>query len=164
MAVAASEEMSAAEITKMASADASHLNPRRTAFLPRTPERGGVQIDAPDVEVNLDGVRVRQALHNLIDNAIRHSNAADVSVRGSVQDGVVRIAVEDNGPGFPDGFAASAFEPFRQGSTVGGSSEQRPGAGLGLAIVRAIAQSHGGDAVAENRAEGGGRVVVTFRQ
>jgi signal transduction histidine kinase len=58
----------------------------------------------------------------------------------------VRITVRDRGPGFPEGFAAHAFERFRRGASTG------PGSGLGLAIVAAVAEAHGGRAfVAEDR-------------
>jgi signal transduction histidine kinase len=74
-------------------------------------------------------------------------------------EGGVRITVEDSGPGFPEAFLDRAFEPFARGP---GHESDGDGAGLGLAIVRAVAQSHGGSAVAENRPEGGARVTVSL--
>jgi signal transduction histidine kinase len=114
-------------------------------------------VRAPDRTVVLDPDRVRQAVDNLVDNALRFARRS-VFIRGEADDGTVRIVVEDDGPGFPEAFRDQAFEPFtRVDGRSGGSVE---GAGLGLAIVRMVAESHGGYAAIENRREGGGRVVL----
>ena len=68
------------------------------------------------------------------------------------------IAVEDSGGGFSPSFLPHAFEPF----TRDAGHDELSGAGLGLAIVRAIAEGHDGTAVAEN-IEGGARVAVIMR-
>ena len=73
-----------------------------------------------------------------------------------VPDGVVRFSVEDQGPGLPEG-GGRVFHPFQRG-------EASDGLGLGLALVRRIAEAHGGDAFAENRGEGGARVGFTVRR
>jgi len=73
----------------------------------------------------------------------------------------VRLIVEVSRSGFPPELVGRAFEPF-----AGGGSERadgRTGAGLGLAIVRAVAEAHGGHAKAANRLEGGARVTVVLR-
>jgi two-component system OmpR family sensor kinase len=119
---------------------------------------GGVtlEVDAGDDRAHLDPVRVRQAVENLVDNAVRHSPAgAAVRISASREDGRVRIRVDDGGPGFAPSALATVFEPFA-GTDDGG-------AGLGLAIVRAVAVAHDGDAVAENPAGGGARVTLTLR-
>ena len=78
-------------------------------------------------------------------------------LRVDVPDGVVRFSVEDQGPGLPEG-GGRAFHPFQRG-------EASDGLGLGLALVRRIAEAHGGTAFAENRGEGGGaRVGFTVRR
>jgi two-component system sensor kinase FixL len=65
------------------------------------------------------------------------------------------VRVEDDGPGFSPEMLPIAFEPF-----AGGTSD---GAGLGLAIVRTVAGSHGGHVVAENLPGGGASVTITLR-
>lgn len=100
---------------------------------------------------------IRQALDNLLGNAIRHTAPGStitmcVAVDG---DGVV-IEVADAGPGFPDGFTEEAFERFRRA----GGDRPDGGSGLGLAVVRAIARAHGGDATAGNAVSGGAVVRV----
>jgi signal transduction histidine kinase len=62
-----------------------------------------------------------------------------VAVRAARIDGVVRIEVEDNGPGLPEGLGARSFEPF-----VRGAGSREPGIGLGLATVKKITEAHGG--------------------
>ena len=114
---------------------------------------------ADGVRASIDPVRVRQALDDLLDNAIRHSPAGGtVAVRASVADGALSLVVDDAGPGFPPGFVERAFEPFMQSPETADGD----GAGLGLTIVRAIAKSHGGSATAQNRPEGGGRVTLVL--
>ena len=103
-----------------------------------------IEVSAPaDLVVLADRRRLEQALANLVENALRHGSGT-VSLRGEVEDGMLRLAVLDEGPGFPTVFTERAFERF---SRANGSSG---GAGLGLAIVSAIAQAHGGTASASN--------------
>ena len=86
-------------------------------------------------------MRIEQALGNLVDNAIVHGVGA-IHLTASCDGDLLRFEVRDRGPGFPREFEASAFERFARadpGRTGGG-------AGLGLAIVRAIAAAHGGRA------------------
>jgi signal transduction histidine kinase len=117
-----------------------------------------VEVDAPEGTVHIDPARVRQALENVLDNALRYS-PPDSTIRIATvrDDGFVRISVEDSGPGFADGVVDRAFEPFTR--TQGGDD----GAGLGLAIVGAVAASHGGTATAENLPGGGARVTISLR-
>jgi two-component system, OmpR family, sensor kinase len=88
-----------------------------------------------------DPLRMRQALSNLVDNALRHGDG-DVVLRAGAVDGGTTLEVSDSGAGFDPSLAESAFERF----TRGDAARTRGGAGLGLAIVRAIAEAHGGSA------------------
>jgi signal transduction histidine kinase len=127
----------------------------RQRFADRARERGReIAIAAPaDLHAQLDPLRGRQALANLVDNALRHGGG-DVRLSGRRRDGTIEIDVSDEGPGFPDGFAARAFERFARNE----SPQNRGGAGLGLAIVRAIAEAHGGTAAIVESSERGATV------
>ncbi len=119
-----------------------------------------IQVDAPSDKVNVDRERVQQALRNLLENAIRHtSKGGSIQLRARRGMGVVRFVVEDSGPGFPPGMIKRAFVPFARHD---GDNEDHGGAGLGLAIVRAVAEAHGGSARAENTPTGA-RVTLTLR-
>jgi two-component system, OmpR family, sensor kinase len=110
-------------------------------FRRRAGERGReIVVDAPtNLRAELDVLRIEQALGNLTDNALRHGGG-QVSLSAQRDDSFVLLEVADHGAGFPPGFAGEAFERFTRGDhgRTGG------GAGLGLAIVRAIAIAHGG--------------------
>jgi heavy metal sensor kinase len=104
---------------------------------------------APGLAARLDAARIRQSLENLIDNALRHTPAnGAVAVTAARRDGVLEISVADTGVGFPEAFLATAFEPFSRADE--GRARSDGGAGLGLAIVRAIAEAHGGSVRAAN--------------
>jgi signal transduction histidine kinase len=126
-------------------------------------EEARVEIDvqASSGRARVDPVRVRQAVTNLLDNSLRYVPMGGcVSVGVTLRGDEVQIVVEDSGPGFPEGFLERAFEPFSRSP----QDEADPrGAGLGLAIVRAIAEAHGGTATAENRPDGGARVIVNLK-
>jgi signal transduction histidine kinase len=122
----------------------------------------GIRIEwlAPAVKIQVDPMRLRQALDNLLDNAIRYGPEADglIRVEAGVSGEVAKIVTENSGPGFAGDVLPRAFEPF-----VRGGSDVTPehGAGLGLAIVQAIAQAHGGTAAVQN-VPGGARVTMTL--
>jgi two-component system OmpR family sensor kinase len=112
--------------------------------------------DAADgVTVLADRVRLEQALGNLVDNALRHGGGA-VRLSVASSDGTVELHVRDEGGGFPPEFLGHAFERFARGDPA----RTQGGAGLGLSIVRAIAEAHGGSAHASNRDQGGADVWV----
>ncbi len=113
-------------------------------------------VDVPvGLEAVVDADRVRAAVDTLADNASRFARSAIViAARATGADGTdLCIEVRDDGPGFPPEFLPHAFERFRRPDR--GRSRDAGGAGLGLAIVRAIAAAHGGTATAANRPEGG---------
>jgi signal transduction histidine kinase len=126
-------------------------------FRPRAAAAGRrIEVAASGEPVRVDPARVRQALHNLLDNALRHGGGP-VTVRAARWRDGVRVEVADRGPGFPEALLARAFEPFTRGPLA---AQEEPGAGLGLAIVAAIASAHGGAATAANRDGGGARVEL----
>lgn len=103
--------------------------------------------------VHGDPVALQRVLTNLLDNAIRHARSR---VEVAVSPGRVEIA--DDGPGFASEDLPHVFEPlYRSDKARSGG-----GAGLGLAIARRLARSHGGDVEAANAASGGARVTVTL--
>ena len=89
--------------------------------------------------LDADRARLEQALGNLVDNALRHGRGA-VRLRAEAGEGEVVLRVRDDGPGFPSGFADRAFERFSRADEARAGG----GAGLGLAIVAAVARAHGG--------------------
>ena len=111
----------------------------------------GKRVAAEPVEAAVQGDRVRleQALVNLVDNALRYGGES-VTLSVVSANGTVELHVRDDGAGFPPGFLARAFERFARADAARG----RGGAGLGLAIVRTIAEAHGGSAHAGNRPQG----------
>jgi signal transduction histidine kinase len=115
----------------------------RERFNDRAEQHGRrLTIDTPeDAVVWADPLRLRQALGNLMDNALRHGRG-DVRACCAAVAGGTRFEVSDHGPGFPPDIAECAFERFARGDPA----RTRGGAGLGLAIVRAIAEAHGGTA------------------
>ncbi len=117
----------------------------RDRFEDRARERGrGIRIVGGAEEVVGDPLRLRQALGNLVDNALRHG-AGEVTLAARAVGGGVVLEVSDEGPGFAEDIAGRAFERF----TRGDAARTRGGTGLGLAIVRAIAEAHGGTASIE---------------
>jgi two-component system, OmpR family, sensor kinase len=130
---------------------------RGTELAPRA--RGRVSFAVADHRVRVDPVWFRQAVGNLVDNAVRHTPpGGQVSVRADQRDGTVRITVEDAGPGFPQALLGGAFKPFA--GSHDGAQGWRGSAGLGLAVVQAIAEAHGGRVQAENLPGGGARVTM----
>jgi two-component system OmpR family sensor kinase len=119
-----------------------------------------IECRAPAVEIPVDPMRLRQALDNLLDNAIRHGPEAGglIRVEAAVSCEVATVTMENSGPGFDEELLPRAFEPFVRGGHDGTAGS---GAGLGLAIVRAVAQAHGGTATAEN-VPGGARLTMTL--
>ena len=114
-----------------------------------------------DGTARVDEARVRQALGNLIENALVHTPPGGrITVGLTHADGSVSIAVADTGAGFPAGFLEHAFEPFSRADTA--RSPDGGGTGLGLAIVRVVAEGHGGSAEARNNPGGGATVELTL--
>lgn len=105
----------------------------------------------------VDAGRIRQAVDNLVDNALQLAPpGSQVVISAEIAGSSLVVEVRDSGPGFPPEFLPHAFERFRRPDQ--GRARSAGGAGLGLAIVQAIAVAHGGRAVASNRPEGGATV------
>jgi signal transduction histidine kinase len=107
--------------------------------------------------VEADRPRLEQALGNLVDNALRYGGDA-ISLSAVRADGQVELHVRDNGGGFDRDFLARAFERFTRADPARGGS----GAGLGLSIVRTIAEAHGGSSHVANGESVGTDVWVSL--
>jgi two-component system sensor histidine kinase KdpD len=98
-------------------------------------------------------------LTNLLENACRHTPPGTrIFVTAATTSGGVRVSVEDDGPGLPPGDPERLFAKFQRGRDEGNTG----GAGLGLAICRAIIVAHGGTIAASQRPGGGARFVFTL--
>jgi two-component system OmpR family sensor kinase len=109
-----------------------------------------------EMSVRVDPDRLEQAISNLIDNSLRYgAGPITLSARPAVSS--VEIHVSDHGPGFGE-FLPHAFDRFSRAA----SARPRGGVGLGLAIVRTIAQAHGGDAGADDLPGAGADVWISL--
>lgn len=121
----------------------------------------GLDLDIdPDVELRGDRPRLRLALTNLLSNAIKHSPPhSSVEVHSARNDGVLRLSVIDHGPGFPPHEAERLFEKYYRSAVERNSGI--PGTGLGLFIVKTVAERHGGSVAARLAREGGAEFEIT---
>jgi nitrogen fixation/metabolism regulation signal transduction histidine kinase len=107
--------------------------------------------------VSGDAAKLRQVIHNLLQNAeqaIAETAQPRVVVRSEDTEAGVRLSIQDNGPGFPDGLMARVFEPY--------VTTKPKGTGLGLAIVKKIVEEHNGSISISNPDGGGALVVLTL--
>jgi signal transduction histidine kinase len=130
----------------------------RERFSGRAGEHGrAINVEAANgLRLEADPLRMRQALGNLVDNALRHGEGEIVLGARALPAGGVELRVGDQGPGFPPELVDRAFERFARGD----AARTRGGTGLGLAIVWAIAEAHGGSA--EIVAGPGGEVRIAL--
>ncbi len=117
---------------------------------------------APDLPlVEVDAVLIERVIANLLDNAFKYAGASSPieivvdTVTGGSATPMLRVAVNDAGPGIPAGRELVIFEKFARGDT----ESSKPGVGLGLAICRAIITAHGGVIAAHNRTDRGAQFV-----
>lgn len=99
---------------------------------------------------------LKRAFANLVDNAVKYGGRAVVTLEPAEE--AVRIIVDDDGPGIPEGEIDKVFAPFYR--VEGSRSRETGGVGLGLAVVLAAVQVHSGQIVLRNRREGGLSVLV----
>lgn len=110
--------------------------------------------------VECDAVRIRQALMALLENALRHADPGNLRVRLEQAGNECQLSVEDDGPGIDSALVTDIFEAFRRGDPS--RSRKSGGSGLGLAVVKAIAEAHGGQAYCQASANGGSRFVLSW--
>jgi signal transduction histidine kinase len=116
-----------------------------------------LRLDGPLPRVRAHPARLKQALTNLIDNAIRYGGG-HIRVSGSQYDGVAEIMVEDGGTGVADEDRGQMFDLFARGNRTRESVPE--GTGLGLALVKRIVEASGGDVRYEHVP--GARFVLSF--
>jgi two-component system, OmpR family, sensor kinase len=157
-----------ADLLLLARADAGRVRPHHPTDVATVVAEAAAELepvsDGHELTVDaepavVDGVRdeLHRLAVNLIENALRHTPPG-TRVRAEVGegDGEVTLAVEDDGPGVPEPLAPRIFERF-----VRGGGDRAGSSGLGLAIVAAVAESHGGTVALERPASGhGARFVV----
>ena len=129
----------------------------------------GAVLDVPEgmhtLEVQGLGKLLRRMVRNLLENARRYgdaqqpSGAIDLTLRRFA--GGVQLSVCDRGPGVPEPWRERIFEPFFR---LPGASERVGGVGLGLALVKSIAERHGATVRCEGRDGGGACFTVGFAQ
>jgi len=114
---------------------------------------------APPVQASLDERRLERALRNLLRNALAHARSR-VELGVCAKGADVEIRVEDDGPGVPYADRERVFEPFVRLESARPARTALAGSGLGLALVRRIAEAHGGSVGAEGSAALGGAAFV----
>jgi nitrogen fixation/metabolism regulation signal transduction histidine kinase len=116
-----------------------------------------LNLQAGHAEINGDATRLRQVLHNLLQNAqdaLQGVPQAEIIVSSETERGEIHLRVSDNGTGFPENVLSRAFEPYMTTKTKG--------TGLGLAIVKKIIEEHGGRITLENGVNGGAYVNISL--
>jgi signal transduction histidine kinase/CheY-like chemotaxis protein len=114
------------------------------------------QVDAKLPWVLADAVRVRQALLNLLTNAVRFTQRGGITIRAWVEGPFIHVSVHDTGPGIPAEDLPRLFKEFSQ--ILSSETREAAGSGLGLAISRQLVELHGGDMWVES-AEGAGTTL-----
>jgi signal transduction histidine kinase len=119
------------------------------------------ETDLAEICLQGNGPLLERLVANLIENAVRYNHQSGwVRITTAATPTHAQLCVENSGPTIPAGAVAGLFEPFRRLRAE--RTETGCGAGLGLSIVRAIAQTHQGHVEAFARAQGGLQVVVTL--
>lgn len=117
-----------------------------------------ISVMAEPITLSVRNIAMRRALRNVLENAQRYGNGAQVIL--TVRDHDLYVDIDDNGQGMPEDALERVFEPFVR--LEDSRSLDTGGTGLGLAIARSILRAHGGDIVLMNRPDGGLRARVTL--
>jgi len=114
----------------------------------------------PDLPlIPMDSVLMAQVLINLLENALKYSPPEEmIEVAGRIRENGVEIEVADQGPGIPREYLGQVFNKFSRLKRT----EEVGGTGLGLAISKGIVEAHEGKIWAENRPEGGLKIIFTL--
>jgi signal transduction histidine kinase len=107
-----------------------------------------------------DPVRLARVLSNLLDNAIKFAPSRPIEVSVSAKNGRAVLSVRDHGPGIATDRLTDIFDPYKRGV----SAKNFGGLGLGLYVVRAIVEAHGGSVTVENEPENGTRFTLELPQ
>jgi signal transduction histidine kinase len=121
-----------------------------------------VQADVAAASVSSSAGLLRQALWNLVDNALKYRREGvtpELELRGRVESGAYVLRVRDNGMGMPPDEARRAFDPFFRSPRT----KQKPGTGLGLSIVRRVVEAGGGTVSVESEPDRGSLFVMRLK-
>ncbi len=111
--------------------------------------------------IQVDPARIRQALHNLLANALRHTPpGGNIAIAVAIQDKTLSIAIEDNGAGIAPEHLNQVFERFYRADPA--RARSTGGAGLGLAIVKAIVEAHHGRVSVSSKGAGQGSAFTIY--
>lgn len=122
-------------------------------------DRRWVNDGSPDAVAHLDDQRITQALLQFADNAVKHTDVGDeIGVGAQLVGDHVELWVRDTGDGVPEKDRARVFDRFARSHVRSGDE----GFGLGLSLVLAIAEAHGGTALHRPEPDGGSRFVITL--
>ena len=116
-----------------------------------------LNLQANRTEIKGDATRLRQVLHNLLQNAqdaLQGMSDPKIILSSEIAGGEIHLCVADNGAGFPESVLSRAFEPYM--------TTKSKGTGLGLAIVKKIIEEHGGRISVENQVSGGAIVNISL--
>lgn len=116
-------------------------------------------LNLDESRVSCDPGRIRQALLALLENARQHAVPGAIRIRTCQENGRCSLCVEDEGPGISSDIAPHVFQAFRRAEATRSNAG---GSGLGLAVVAAIAQAHGGQACCCATASGGTQFMLTW--
>jgi signal transduction histidine kinase len=153
------EVLLASRLDASAAGGSAHERLDLTAIAAEECARVGAGFEADAVQMSGDARLLRRMVRNLLENAKRHGAAKDVMADVRIVEGAVRIDVCDRGPGVPPDQRERIFEPFYR---LPGASEAAGGVGLGLSLVRQIAQHHRGDVACLANPAGGCCFRVTL--